>query len=159
MSIIKNTITALRTQLEAASGLSYATDSGYEDADVEALVQRNKFPFFNITCEGWETGPVPNINLKHLERNTISLLIQFATRSLRKTIAKQGDGGQVGIYEFAEDVWEALREDSTLSANVGGTLPGSSVLIDVVEVQDGAEKYFIGAAEMRIRFYKDVGQL
>ena len=159
MSIIKDTITALRTTLEAYSGLSYAADSGYEDADVEQLVATLKFPFFNITCEGIETGPPPNINIRHLERNTISLLIQFATRSMKKTIAKQGDTGHTGVYDFSEDIWDAIRADPTLGSVVGGYLPGSSVAIDVVEVQGDTDRYFIGAAEMRIKFYKDTGRL
>ncbi len=159
MSIIKDTISALRTTLEGYSGLSYAVDSGYEDADVELLVQTNKFPFFNITCEGWETGPPPKIDIRHLERNTINVLIQFATRAMKKTIAKQGDSGRVGVYEFAEDIWAAIIQDPTLGNQVGGYLPGSSVSIDVVEVQGDEERYFIGAAEMRVKFYKDIGRL
>lgn len=159
MSLIKDTISALRTTLEGYSGLSYASDSGYEDADVEALVQTNKFPFFNITCESWETGPPPNLNIKHIERNTINVLIQFATRSLKKTIAKQGDSGTNGIYDFAEDIWDAIIQDPTLGDYVHGYLPGSSVDITVVEAEGNEERYFIGAAEMRVKFYKDVGRL
>lgn len=159
MSIIKDTISALRTQLQDYAGLSYASDSGYEDADVEQLVVSNKFPFFNITCEGMETGPTDNMRLSHFERNTVSLLIQFATRSAKKVIAKQGDSGHVGIYDFAEDIWDAIRSDTTLGAVVNGYLPGSSVAIEVVEVEGPDNKFFLGAAEMRIKFYKDTGRL
>jgi hypothetical protein len=159
MSVIKNTISAFRTQLVNYATLSYASDSGYEDADVEALVVSNKFPFFNITCDGVEIGQTDKMQLKEFERNTVSLVIQFATRAMKKTIAKQGDSGHTGIYEFAEDIWAAIRSDRTLGSAVNGYLPGSSVIIDVVEVGGEDEKFFIGAAEMRIKFYKDVGRL
>ena len=154
----KETITALRTTLQAGTDLTYASDSGYEDADVEELVQLNKFPFFNITCEGWETAPAPNMNIKHLERTIYDMLIQFATRAMKKTLAKQGDSGRPGIYDFADDIWDTIRADPTLGRVINGYLPGSSVLVDVVEVQGNNERYFIGAGEMKIKLYKDIGR-
>jgi len=159
MSLVGDTITALRTQLQAASGLSYASDSGYEDADVVEMVQSNKFPFFNITCEGWTTSPTDKMRLENFERITMDILIQFATRALKLTIAKQGDSSHIGIYEFADDIWTAIKADKTLGSVVHGYRPGSEVSITVVEAGDATNRYYIGAAEMRVKFYKDQGIL
>ena len=120
MSLVGDTISALRTQLlENATLATYASDSGYEDADVQALVQSNKYPFFNITSDGWETRPTDKMKLEHFERHVINVVIQFATRALKATIAKQGDSSHVGIYDFAEDIWAAIKADKTLGGVVG----------------------------------------
>lgn len=154
--MIAETITKLREILE--SSLTYANASGYEDANIEELVQLNKYPFFNITCEGWETTQPNNMSIRAVERNVINILIQCATRALTLQVAKQGDSGRIGIYEMLEDIWTAIRTNPNLDKTVDGYLPGSSVIIDVVEAEGNNERYFIGAAEMRIKLYKDIGR-
>jgi hypothetical protein len=157
--MVESIITALRAQLIAYPALYYAHDSGYEDEDVEELVQGNKFPFFNITVEGWSTGPTNNVNVAHLERLNVTLLIQFAVRCLKRKQAARGDSGNVGVYEFAEEIQNAIRSDPKLGGAVHGYLPGSSVDIDVVAVGSQGDRFFIGAGEMRLKLYKDIGRL
>lgn len=154
--MVKEVISALRSQL--ADEIVYAKDSGYEDRNVESLIILNKFPFFNITSSGWEIGPTDNVNIAHLERVITTIVIQFATRSSDMTVAKQGNSGKVGIYDFADDIWGAIRSDPTLGGVVRGYLPGSSCQNTIVEAEGDAERFFIGAGEMQIKFYKDVGR-
>jgi hypothetical protein len=158
MSVEGDIISALRTQLLNYVGLSYVHDSGYEDKNIEALVQTNKFPFFNIISEGWETNGTSGIKIDQFERHISNILIQFAVRAMDTVVAKQGDSGHTGIYDFADDIWDAIRSDKTLGKKVNGYLPNSSVLIDIVEAEGDNQRYFIGGAEMRIKFYKDIGR-
>ena len=152
--MIQNITSAIKTKL--ASSLTYASDSGYEDANIDELVQSNKYPFFNVLAEGWEIDRPNGMSRTQVERWTVSILIQFAVRALKVQEAKQGSSGRVGIYEMAEDIWTALKNE-TLSGEISGILPQSSVAIDVIESEGNNERYFIGAAEMRIKAFKDIG--
>lgn len=159
MSIIGNTITALRDQLVAASGLDYAKDSGYENRDVLELVQKNKYPFFNIISTGKRVGPTDGLDIKQFERHTISIVIQLATRAQSLKVALSGDDSRTGMYDFVEDIWTAIKTDRTLGGAVNGYVPGSSIEIEVIDAGGEQERLFIAAAEMKLQFYKDMGLL
>jgi hypothetical protein len=148
---IKIVTGALRTQLINYADLSYAKDSGYEDEDVEDLIQKNRFPFFNIYAEGEEITKVENVGFENMERHIINMVIQFASKSMKLKEAKTGTHG---LYNFKNDIWKAIRSDKTLGGNVLGFLPPANIIIDIM--QTGEEKFFIAGAEMRIKFVKDL---
>jgi hypothetical protein len=132
--------------------ITYAQDSGYADADVMDLVQINKFPFYNVICEGYTVGNAGNIKMRHLERWTYSILIQCAVQAMTLNVARVGDDTRVGIYEFTEDIRAALKSDTTLDGEVYGMEIDSSIDIDVSST---GRDTFIGAAEIRIKYYED----
>ncbi len=158
MSIATETTAALRAQFLATPALYYCHDSGFEEADVEQLIQVNKFPFFNILAESWTVMPTDNMNIKDVERREIDILIQFATRALKPLIAKQGDTGHIGLYQFADDLWDAIVSDPTIGGIVDGYTPGSSIQMATTSIEIESERFFIGAAEMRVKFHKDIGR-
>lgn len=153
--MITEIITAIQKHL--TTEISYASDSGYVDKDIDELVQSNKFPFFNVICEGWEVAEPEGMNRKAMERNIIRVLIQFATRSAKIIEAKLGNSSKAGIYDFAEDIWVALRTNPTLDGLTTDLSPTHSTDISVVEAAGNNERYFVAGAEMRIYYIKDVG--
>lgn len=157
MSVIGNTITALKDQLLAAAGLDYAHNSGYENQDVIELVQLNKYPFFNVVSDGKRVGPTSGLDIKDFERHTINIIIQLATRASKLNVALSGDDSRVGMYQFCDDVLDAIKADKTLSGAVNGYLPGSSIEIAVIDTGAGQDRVFVAGAEIRLQFYKDIG--
>jgi len=154
-SNIGTVITAVKSKL--ASSILYAKDSGYEDADVYELVQLNKYPFFNVTADdGLSIGDAEKIREPYGERWEFKILIHLGVQAMKMEIAKRGDNTRPGIYRFAEDVWAALKSDPTLGGVVWGMVPGAEITIDVAGINRKKDSFFLGAAEIRISFFKDV---
>lgn len=151
---IKSLINGLKTQLSDYSGLSYASDSGHVVQDPYELVKKNSFPFFNIEPIGETIDKVDSVSFREMERTTYTIIIQLATRSLKKNVAILGDNNITGILDFIDDVWEAIKSDRTIGGVVNGITPGTSIGIDIIELDDG-ERSFTAVAEMTIEFYTD----
>ena len=152
----KEIIIALRSQLTAFPALAYAHESGYIAEDPYDLIQTNKFPFFNIIpTPNSEIGKVDNVSFREMESHIIPILIQFATRSIIKNVAVMGDGATIGILDFMEDLWDGVSADRTIGGTVGGINPGTTIMIDVLELED-KDRIFIAGAELTIEFYKDI---
>jgi hypothetical protein len=153
-------LTALLTQLKAYSDLSYAAQSAYIAEDSFALMELNRFPFYNIVPgdERIETGP-NNMSSLDIERHIYPVTIQFATSSSRVNVAIMGDDANniKGILQFSNDLWSGVKFDRTLNGTVQGVTPHLAIPKNFMK--DASSDLFIAQAEMTIEFFKDVGLL
>lgn len=151
---LKTLITSLKTQLENYAGLSYASKTAYVAKNPIALMEKNRYPFFNVLPEGTVTEKVDNISFTEMERNIHTVVIQLATMSLKEDVCVMGDNNTTGMLDFIDDIWSGIKSDRTIGGSVNGILPGSTVNIDILELGD-EDRVFVAQAELRIEFYKD----
>jgi hypothetical protein len=159
---MKRTVTALLNQLKNHPDLSYAFQSAYVAEDPYELMEKDKFPFFNVVpSDARIERAVDDMSRKEFERHVFPVLIQFATTSMELNIAIMGDDNsdtyRVGILDFSDDIWTAIKFDETLGGIVDGILPdNTSIPMDYLERED---RFFVARAEIRVEFYRDVGLL
>jgi hypothetical protein len=159
---MKRTVLALSNQLKNFPDLSYASLSAYVAADPYQLMEKDKFPFFNIVPGDLriERGP-DKTSQKEFIRYILPVAIQFATSSMELNIAVMGDDNsetfRVGLLDFAEDIWNGVIFDETLGGAVDGILPKDTAIpMDYIARDD---LMFIARAEFKIEFYRDKGLL
>ncbi len=149
--IMKNVLLALANQLSNHPSLDYSKECSYIAEDPYELMEKNKFPFWNIVPGDERREPLEKMSEVQIQRFIYPVSIQFATRSMRINIAVMGDDNHVGILDFSKHIQEAIDFDPTLGETVDGVLPGSSIPRDYLKDND----LFISRAEMSIEFYKD----
>jgi len=157
---MKSVITALLNQLKNHPTLSYAFQSAYIAEDPYELMEKDRFPFFNVVPgdERIEVG-VDNTSNLEFERHIYPVTVQYATRSMNLNIAIMGDDAKnkIGILDFSNDIWSVIRFDITLNGVVEGLVPSTtSISKDFLQ---GEDKMFTAIAEIKIEFYKDFGLL
>jgi len=145
---------------QIADNIEYLNLAGHYCADTFSLVQLNKYPFFNVLpnpVNSIEVIESSNINIASFERYIYNVIIQFATRNLAIKVALLGDDKKniKGLFTVYEDIYEAIKKDTTIDGCVNGLLPGSSINFDVA--QENVDKYFIAVGEINLKFYKDIG--
>lgn len=154
---IKDITEALRDQLIAYEDLSYAKDSGYAGNDASALVQLNKFPFFNIIPINYLVTRVPNMSFDELRRNTYEVQIQFATFGIKADEAITGTDFKTGIMDFSKDLLDGIFDDETLDGLVAGfPEEDQEINIDFLTIDDSEGQRYIAGGEMNVKFYKDI---
>ena len=159
---MKRTITALKNQLKNHPILAYASNYAYVANDPYQLMEKDKFPFFNIVPgDSRIQRGVDGISKKEFERHILPITIQFATQSMELDIAIMGDDAsdtyRVGILDFSDNIWDAVKFDETLGGVVEGIVPDdTAVPMDYIERDDTS---FIARAEIKIEFYRDIGLL
>jgi hypothetical protein len=153
---MKRVITALQNQLKNFPGLSYASLNANVAEDTWDLVEKNKFPFFNILPDNKKIlRGIDGVSRNELERHVFPITIQFACASMRLNVAMMGDEANEvkGILEFSDDIWDAINFDLTIGGTVDGILPGDSEIpTDYVK---GEDSKFLAQAEIKIEFYRD----
>ncbi len=160
---MKKVIIALLNQLKNYPALSYANQSAYLAEDSYELMEKDKFPFFNIVPGDAKIEPGPDdMGKDEFERHIYPLDIQFATSSMELNIAIMGDDSsdtfRIGILDFSNHIWEAVRSDKTLGGIVDGIVPdNTSIPKDFIK--DNDKNMFIARAEIRVEFFKDIGLL
>ena len=157
---MKALITALLNQLKNHPSLTYAAQCAYLSEDPYELMEKNRFPFFNVVPgdQRIEMG-LDNFSKVEFERHIYPVMIQFATSSLRLNVAIMGDdtNNKKGILDFSDDIWTAIKFDRTVNNTVDGIIPSNSVIPNDF-IKDN-NSLFIARAEIKIEFYKDFGLL
>lgn len=152
---MKESLTALKNQI--VNNVSYLTEGhGYIKSDSWDLIQKDKFPFFNIVNVGTKIIEVPRMSFKEAERHIIDFQIEYAVSSFDINELYEGDSNNVGIDEFTEDIWSAIKTDFTLN----GVVDGQPVDDEGMEWEaaPGILKpnlAYIAGYTMRLKFYKD----
>lgn len=150
---MESVLAALRNQLTTA--ISYCKDSGYIARDPYKLMQMDKYPWFNLTPEGILFEEIEDMPREYAERRIYIINVQFAERSMNRSVATLGDTNIIGLFPFLDDIMDAIRADLTLNSTVDGKEIASSFVSDIVELQD-ERNIFIAGGELIVRFYKDV---
>lgn len=156
--MMREAILALQNQLQNFSDLSYASQTNYIGEDPFDLVEKDKFPFYNIVPGDERQETVSDMSDDEMERWIYPIIIQFASSSMNLNVAIMGDEDKsiVGVLQLSKNLWEGVRSDKTLGGVVQGIVPGFTVHKDYIKNKIG---YFIGQGEMTIEFYKDIGLL
>jgi hypothetical protein len=156
---MKEAILALQTQLQNFPDLSYASRTNFVGEDPFDLIEKNKFPFYNIVPGSERNEPVEDMSDDEIERWVYPITIQFASSSMNLNAAIMGDTGKgiVGVLQLSKNLWEGVRFDKTLGGIVQGVLPGFTVFRDYIK--DPKRGSFIGQGEMTLEFFEDIGSL
>lgn len=155
---MKTLIENLRELLANDSALSYASDSGFVSRDVDKLVKRNKFPFFNVVPGSTRIMRPDGIDLKSLERKVFQVTIQFATCNLEMNVAILGDDNNTGLLDFADDIWTVLKSDKTVSSAVDGMVIYDLEKENEIEIEPFVfpnNDRMVAAAEITLEYYRD----
>lgn len=155
--MMKEVIEALQIQLQNYPDLSYASSTSFVGENPFDLVEKNKFPFYNLMPGNERNTPVEGMGDDEMERWVYPVVIQFATASMNINAAIMGDSHTVGILQFSKNLWEGVRFDKTLGDVVQGIVPGFSVNKDYIKHSRLGS--FIGQGEMTIEFFEDIGLL
>lgn len=154
---MEDVILAVLTQLKAFPQLSFAKECAYIAEDPYELLEKNRFPFYNVFPGDERVVETDGIPFSQFERHIYPVTIQFATRSLRINVAIMGDvtTGAVGILKFSDYIWNAITFDRTLGGLVDGLMPKTDVPKDFLKDND----QFIARSEIVMEFFKDVALL
>jgi hypothetical protein len=155
---MKRLLTVLLNQI--LNNVEYLKDGGYICRDTFELISLQKYPFINVYPNPVSTisnEQVANISKSDMERYIYSVIIQFAQRSLYINTAIMGDDIKKvkGVLDIYQDIWDAIKFDTTIGGAVNGIVPGSVINFDVI--QDTIDKYYLAAGELSIQFYVDKG--
>lgn len=154
---MKQIIIALLNQLNNHPSLEYAYKNSYIAEDPFELMEKNRFPFFNVVPGDQRVEPLEDMSEQEIERHIYPVTVQFATSSMKINVAIMGDdaNNKVGILDFSDDIWEAITFDRTLGGVVHGILPGYATPMDYLKDTDK----FIARSELIVEFYIDKGLL
>lgn len=154
---MKKTIDALAEQLRNYSDLRFAKESGFASRDISELIQIGDYPFFNVTYaltdELYER--FDDFSQDEMERHNLPMSIQYATRAVEKNVAVLGDNNNVGILDFGDFIWKAVKFDRTLGGVVSGIKRPLLMTITPFEILPEEPGIFKEAREMIITFYRD----
>lgn len=157
--MMSDVITALQNQLYNFPDLSYAQNTGFVADDSFDLIEKDKFPFYNIVPGNERIEEVDGMSDDEMERWVYPVSVQFATSSMNTNVAIMGDESKdiVGILDFSRNIWQGIRFDKTLGGVVQGIMPGSTIRRDYIK--DKKLGLFIGQGEILIEFFEDIGLL
>lgn len=154
---MRTIVLALSNQLNNHPSLEFAYKCSYIAEDPFELMEKNRFPFFNIVPGDKRVEPLEDMSEQEIERHVYPVTVQFATSSMKINVAIMGDdaNNKVGILQFSNYIWEAIIFDRTLGGAVHGILPGYATPMDYLKDSDK----FIARSELTVEFYIDKGLL
>jgi hypothetical protein len=151
---MKSTLKALALQLGNYSDLSYAHKYAYIARDPVNLIESNNFPFYNLFPGTKKVTTVPDTSKLDFERHILPVTIHFAVQSLEMDIAIMGnDRGTFGILDFADHIWNAIKEDKTLGGIVDDVIPDFNIPMD--PFVNGSNEFLV-ISEFTVEFYRDI---
>lgn len=154
---MREALTALQTII--TNEISYLGESRvYIKADPWDLMDQQKMPFVNLVNIGTKIQLVENVSFLDAERNIIAIQIQYAVSTLNGIEEiYNGTTSRPGIDQLTDDLWTAIKSDTTLDGMVNGLVPGEEGIEwqaepGVLKVKTGYQAGYT----MQVQYYKDV---